>query len=267
MIGRVLWDEFFENRDWPVASAVAICMLLLLVVPIMLFQRYQTPRAGRRAQVRSARQLFLARALLVLGFVFLYVPILSMIVFSFNNSRLVTVWGGDSPTLKWYGVLFHDRPDARGAPGCRSAHRGRHRHRRGRSWARWPGWCWRASARFRGRTLLAGMVHRAARHARSHHRACRCCCCSSRMEQLHRLAGGARLQHDRHRAHHVLHGLRHRGRAVAARRLGRVARGGRHGPGRAARRRYSCRITLPLIAAGDCSPAGCWRSRCRWTIW
>ncbi len=41
MIGRVLSDEFFANRDWPVASAVAIAMLLLLVLPIMLFQRYQ----------------------------------------------------------------------------------------------------------------------------------------------------------------------------------------------------------------------------------
>jgi putrescine transport system permease protein len=39
MIGRVLSDEFFENRDWPVASAVAILALLLLVVPILLFQR------------------------------------------------------------------------------------------------------------------------------------------------------------------------------------------------------------------------------------
>jgi len=37
----VLSDEFFENRDWPVASAVAILILLLLVVPILLFQRYQ----------------------------------------------------------------------------------------------------------------------------------------------------------------------------------------------------------------------------------
>src|SRR4029077_6310580 len=41
MIGRVLSDEFFENRDWPVASAVAIVILLLLVVPILLFQRLQ----------------------------------------------------------------------------------------------------------------------------------------------------------------------------------------------------------------------------------
>lgn len=41
MIGRVLWNEFFANRNWPVASAVAIAMLLFLVIPIMLFQRYQ----------------------------------------------------------------------------------------------------------------------------------------------------------------------------------------------------------------------------------
>ncbi|SDG73432.1 ABC transporter permease subunit [Pelagibacterium luteolum] len=41
MIGRVLWDEFFANRDWPVASAVAIVMLVILVVPIMLLSRAQ----------------------------------------------------------------------------------------------------------------------------------------------------------------------------------------------------------------------------------
>jgi putrescine transport system permease protein len=41
MIGRVLSDEFFENRDWPLASAVAILMLLLLVVPILWFQRQE----------------------------------------------------------------------------------------------------------------------------------------------------------------------------------------------------------------------------------
>jgi putrescine transport system permease protein len=41
MIGRVLWQEFFNNRDWPVASAVAIVMLLLLLVPIMMFHKAQ----------------------------------------------------------------------------------------------------------------------------------------------------------------------------------------------------------------------------------
>ncbi len=47
MIGRVLWNEFFANRDWPVASAVAVAMLLFLVVPIMLFQRYQARAEAR----------------------------------------------------------------------------------------------------------------------------------------------------------------------------------------------------------------------------
>ncbi|MCZ6642816.1 MAG: ABC transporter permease subunit [Gammaproteobacteria bacterium] len=41
MIGRVLFDEFFTNRDWPLASAVATVLLLLLVLPMMLFQRSQ----------------------------------------------------------------------------------------------------------------------------------------------------------------------------------------------------------------------------------
>jgi putrescine transport system permease protein len=46
MIGRVLWDEFFLNRNWPVASAVAVALLLVLVIPIMVFQRYQAREAG-----------------------------------------------------------------------------------------------------------------------------------------------------------------------------------------------------------------------------
>ncbi|MBO1107099.1 putrescine ABC transporter permease PotH [Plesiomonas shigelloides] len=41
MIGRVMWQEFFNNRDWPVASAVAIIMLLLLALPIMWFHKHQ----------------------------------------------------------------------------------------------------------------------------------------------------------------------------------------------------------------------------------
>ena len=41
LIGRVLWQEFFNNRDWPVASAVAVVMLTILMVPIIWFYRYQ----------------------------------------------------------------------------------------------------------------------------------------------------------------------------------------------------------------------------------
>ena len=41
MIGRVLWDEFFANTNWPRASAVAVAMLVVVVIPIMLLQRAQ----------------------------------------------------------------------------------------------------------------------------------------------------------------------------------------------------------------------------------
>lgn len=41
MIGKVLWQEFFNNRDWPVAAALAVIMLVVLMIPIMFFNRTQ----------------------------------------------------------------------------------------------------------------------------------------------------------------------------------------------------------------------------------
>ncbi|AXK81466.1 ABC transporter permease subunit [Pseudolabrys taiwanensis] len=41
MIGQTLWTEFFANRDWPVASAIAVALLVLLLVPIMVYERLQ----------------------------------------------------------------------------------------------------------------------------------------------------------------------------------------------------------------------------------
>ncbi len=50
MIGRTLWVEFFNNRDWPLASAVATILLLVLVLPIVWFQR--TQGHSRHAEAR-----------------------------------------------------------------------------------------------------------------------------------------------------------------------------------------------------------------------
>ena len=46
MIGRVLYDEFFFNNDWPLASAIALVLLTLLIVPIMILRRYQDKEAS-----------------------------------------------------------------------------------------------------------------------------------------------------------------------------------------------------------------------------
>ena len=53
------------------------------------------------------RRSFSLRLAAVLGFVFLYAPILSLIIFSFNASKLVTVWGGFS--TRWYAALLEDQ--------------------------------------------------------------------------------------------------------------------------------------------------------------
>lgn len=50
MIGRVLWDEFFSNNDWPMAATVAVVMVLLIIVPLALFNKYQAENTqGGRA--------------------------------------------------------------------------------------------------------------------------------------------------------------------------------------------------------------------------
>ena len=47
MIGKTLWVEFFNNRDWPLASAVAVLLLIILIVPIVLFQKFQERAATK----------------------------------------------------------------------------------------------------------------------------------------------------------------------------------------------------------------------------
>jgi putrescine transport system permease protein len=46
MVGKMLWTEFFGNKDWPLASAVAICLLALLVVPFVAMQRLEQRMGG-----------------------------------------------------------------------------------------------------------------------------------------------------------------------------------------------------------------------------
>ncbi|MEI8323815.1 MAG: ABC transporter permease subunit [Betaproteobacteria bacterium] len=48
MIGRVLWDEFFSNNDWPMASAVAVSMVILILFPLAIFNKYQADSGGVR---------------------------------------------------------------------------------------------------------------------------------------------------------------------------------------------------------------------------
>ncbi len=98
MIGKILWDEFFTNHDWPTAAALAIATLLLLALP-MGFMR----RLLRGARMTNRLSPFLIVAM-TLGFIFLYAPIVSVVIYSFNASRLVDGMGGLFVSMVWRTV-------------------------------------------------------------------------------------------------------------------------------------------------------------------
>jgi ABC-type spermidine/putrescine transport system permease subunit I len=102
MVGRMLWTEFFSNKDWPLASALALVLLALLVVPFVALQRWQSRLEGESMKTRR----WPIYSLLAFGYAFLYVPVLLLVIYSFNASRLVTVWGGFS--THWYGELLRN---------------------------------------------------------------------------------------------------------------------------------------------------------------
>jgi putrescine transport system permease protein len=153
MIGKTLWIEFFNNSDWTVASAIAIILLIVLVVPIVLFQNAQAKSRGGGQMNGAGPGSTSPRS--CSAFAFLYLPIVLLVIYSFNESRLVTVWAGFS--TKWYVELFSERRADRRRlgddPGCLAL--GHDRHRAGNAGRDLAG----ALHAFRGRTLFTGMVY------------------------------------------------------------------------------------------------------------
>jgi len=97
----------------------------------------------------------LSNSVLTFGFLFLYIPIISLVVFSFNESKLVTIWSGFS--LKWYAALLQDDELLTAAwlslkiglmTACASVVIGT-----------WAGFVLARFGRFRGFTLFAGMIN------------------------------------------------------------------------------------------------------------
>ncbi|MEJ0007669.1 MAG: hypothetical protein WDM77_15215 [Steroidobacteraceae bacterium] len=154
MIGRVLSDEFFqkpglaagERRGHTHAATAG-------------GTHHAVPALRRSPDARSPMKTSgaFARTMLGVGLTFLYAPILSMMVFSLNNSRLVTVWdAAHSPTLSgmpncWATMKSSPRP------GCRSGLRSSPPAARW-YWARLPGVALARFGPFRGRTLMVGMT-------------------------------------------------------------------------------------------------------------
>ena len=99
MIGRTLWDEFFSNNDWPMACAVAVTMVLLVdraagACSAATRPRRERSRAAEHARRRAHQSQRSRRAWLALGYAFLYLPIVALVVYSFNDSPVANVWRG-----------------------------------------------------------------------------------------------------------------------------------------------------------------------------
>ena len=201
---------------------------------------------------------------LAFGFAFLYIPILSMVVFSFNASKLVTVWdAANSPTLKWYYSLLHNEEildaawislkvaviNASGAVILGTL----------------AGFGLARFTQFRGRFTLNAMTT-APLVMPEVITGLSLLLLFVAMEQLIGWPAGRGHHHHDHRAHDFLDGLRHRGRAVAHGDVRYGPRGGGHGSGCAARSRCSSSSRCRSFFPPSC-PDGCWHSRSRGTIW
>ena len=106
MIGQTLWTEFFGNKDWPVASALAIVLLGVLLVPIMIYQRMQIKTLGAQPMIRAQPPRLQHR----LGRARACVPLSAdrdpghLLV-----QRFAARWrSGAAGRLRWYRELLHD---------------------------------------------------------------------------------------------------------------------------------------------------------------
>ena len=157
----------------------------------------------------NRRPIFLISCL-CFGFAFFYVPILSMIVFSFNKSRLATVWGGFS--TQWYGKLFSQRPDHQG--GVLSLEIALLSATFATILGTMAGIALARFRSFRGRTLFSGLVT-APLIMPEVITGISSLMLFILMARMDRLARQPRLHHHHHRPHHLFDDLCHHHRAVA----------------------------------------------------
>ena len=138
MIGRVLWDEFFNNRDWPIASAVAIVMLLLLMIPILIFKRCS--RAEQRGSAPDEqRSRVRQRPMLVAG---LRVPVPADRAADGLLVQRIAAGDGLGRLLDSSGTASCcDNEQMLGAAWLSLKIAFYHRDRARSSWARWPRSC------------------------------------------------------------------------------------------------------------------------------
>jgi ABC-type spermidine/putrescine transport system permease subunit I len=105
MIGNLIQHEYLVVRDWPLGSAVSFVLMAIVMAAVALYYRHAARTAGplEGTMRRGSTGLSLVSGLAML---FLYGPILVLVLYSFNAAHLSMAWRGT--TLKWYAALWQD---------------------------------------------------------------------------------------------------------------------------------------------------------------
>lgn len=106
LIGNLIQNQFLSARDWPFGSALSIVLAVLSLVLIILYYKALQAQEGGDGDAKTWRShLMVAYSLAILAF--LYLPLLILAMYSFNESRINAVWTGF--TFNWYEALFQNR--------------------------------------------------------------------------------------------------------------------------------------------------------------
>ena len=118
MAGNLIYDQFLTARDWPFGATLSAFLIAVMMI-LLFIQGWLSKRATGGLHMNRALKLHLGGT-----FAFLYLPILVLMVLSFNKAGLPTAWGGFS--VEWYGKLFRKSEDSSLSPElCHCRH---HRH-------------------------------------------------------------------------------------------------------------------------------------------
>ena len=103
LVGQLIWNQFQSSvGSWSFGSSISIIVVALVLALLMLYVKYAAARSGDDNMRKIGDKLFILYAFVI--FAFLFIPIVAMVLFSFNDSRLTAEWHGF--TTKWYYVLL-----------------------------------------------------------------------------------------------------------------------------------------------------------------